>query len=87
MDIKINNWTKGRYSSIFRVAGKKGNTGALGQRYPAIWALPTAGQIHIASNNGANTNWWKNVKVPTGKWFRIDIWQKKNDKVFTFGNA
>ena len=73
MDLKINTWVAGKYASIFRVAGKIGNRPIkLGQRYPAVWTSPQAGHLHIASNYGANANWWTEVKVPTGEWFKID---------------
>ena len=86
MDLKINKWT-GKYASIFRVAGKKGDCCTLGQRYPAVLTAPKTGHLTIASNNLWKGNWWKNVKVSTGEWFRIDIWQKKNEKVLTFRKA
>ena len=82
MDLKINSWNSGSYESIFRVAGTKGNCCKLGQRYPALWTAPKKGHIHIAANHGTNGNWWKNVKVVSGKWFRVDISQKENEEVF-----
>ena len=82
MDLKINSWNTGSYASIFRVAGTKGNCCKLGQRYPALWTAPKKGHIHIAANHGTNGNWWKNVKVVTGKWFKVDISQKENEEVF-----
>ena len=80
----MNKWTRG-HDSIFRVSGLDGNCCKIGQRFPAILTQIHSTDLHfvtgITTKTGDVGNFHKDVKVPTGKWFKIEISQMKNSLV------
>ena len=81
----MNKWT-GRHESIFRVAALDGNYGKIGQRIPAILTQThSVDEFHvvtgITTKTGSIGNFHRLLKVPTAKWFKIEISQTKNSLV------
>ena len=87
MEIKMNKWTR-QHESIFRVAAVDGNYGHIGQRIPALLTQPNSVDemivvTGITTKSGDVGNYHKKIKVPSTKWFHIDIQQKINHEVNT----
>ena len=85
MEIKMNKWTKG-HESVFRVSGLDGNCCKVGQRFPTILTqIHSVDELHvvtgITTKTGSIGNFHRLLKVPTGKWFKIEISQTKNSLV------
>ena len=83
----MDKFTRG-HESVFRVSSLDGNCCKIGQRFPTILTQThTMDQLHVVT--GITTkghdvgNYHKLIKVPTGKWFKIDFQQKINHEVNT----
>ena len=83
----MNKFTRG-HESIFRVSGLDGNCCKIGQRFPTILTqIHSMDHLHVVTGITTKArdvgNYNKLIKVPTGKWFKIDIQQKINHEVNT----
>ena len=73
---------KDGWTELIRFTSTKEDMGSAGDRIPAIFANKN-GYIYVVSQVGTNANAYKNVKIKTKTWTKVEIKQyQENGEVF-----